>query len=159
MASKRWILFIASFVLLSFVKAQNKKADSVMTVNTLKVLVAICKNAVIVADSNKALNYAKAASRILRRSEDKKLDWKRYSDYDDSYDKKQVDEICNRINQFINIDSNYRIIQYFTKKKSEGTWHALIISYKAGGVEKKAVFAFLKIGSRFGLGGFDENYK
>lgn len=78
------------------------------------------------------------------------------SDYTKDYDKKGVDDVCERINRTVNQDSSgCKIIKYFTKKESEGTWHVLIVSYKKKGVEKTAAFAFLKIGNRFGLGDID----
>jgi len=78
------------------------------------------------------------------------------SDYTKEYDKKGVDDICERINRTANQDSSgYKIINYRTEKESEGTWHVLMVSYKRKGVERTAAYAFLKIGNRFGLGDID----
>ena len=100
--------------------------------------------------------FYKAASYIVYRGDDKARAWKVMSDYTKEYDKKGVDDVCERINRTANQDSlGYKIIKYFTEKESEGTWHVLMVSYKKKGVEKTAAFAFLKIGNRFGLGDID----
>ena len=100
--------------------------------------------------------FYKAAPYIVYRGDDKARAWKVMSDYTNEYEKKGVDDVCDRMNRTANQDSTgYRITKYFTEKESEGTWHILMVSYKKKGVEKSAAFAFLKIGNRFGLGDID----
>ena len=156
MTFKHFILLIAAFSSLSFAKAQNKKADSTAAAATLKSLLSICKN-VDFADpkTTKLGTFYKAAPSIIYRGSDKKRAWKDFANYSNAEEKKGVDEVCFRINGSVNRDSSYKIIKYFTEKESEGIWHVLTVSYKKNGTEKKASFAFLKIGKRFGLGDID----
>jgi hypothetical protein len=138
-------------------QAQPAKSDSVQVVKTLNELLLICRS-VDFADPQaiKLGSFYKAAPYIVYRGDDKKRAWKVMSDYTNEYEKKGVDDICERINRTANQDSSgYKIIKYLTEKESEGTWHVLIVSYKKKGVEKTAAYAFLKIGNRFGLGDID----
>ena len=156
MKSKLLILFIAASVALSPAKAQNAKTDSVAVATTLKSLFSICKNVDFGDPKTTELGmFYKAAPYIVYRGDDKKRAWKVFANYSNAEEKKGVDEICLRINSSVNRDSSYTIIKYFTEKESEGTWHVLMVSYKKNGAEKKAAFAFLKIGNRFGLGDID----
>jgi hypothetical protein len=156
MTSKHFILFITAFALLSLTKAQNKQADSTAAATTLRSLLSVCKN-VDFADSNtmKLGVFYKAAPYIIYQGSDKERAWKVFANYRNAEDKEGVDEVCTRINESVNRDSSYQIVKYFTEKESEGIWHMLMISYKKNGAEKKVVFAFLKIGKRFGLGDID----
>jgi len=147
------------FVLgLSFnLNAQTVKSDSAQVARTLHELLLICRS-VDFKDPlvTKLGTYYKAAAYIVYRGDDKKRAWKTVSDYTNEYEKKGVDDVCERINRTANLDSNgYKIIKYFTEKESEGTWHVLTVSYKKKGVEKTAAFAFLKIGNKFCLGDID----
>lgn len=157
---KYWILFIASFVLLSFVKAQNKKTDSITVSATFEKLVLACKETVPEDPQTKTLGrFYKASSFIIYRGADKNRAWKDFMHYDNKEEKDETDHICKRINRTANLEgSDYKITKYFTEKESEGTWHVLIITYKAEGVEKKAAYAFLKVNGKFGLGDIDLNY-
>ena len=137
--------------------AQANKTDSAQVTKTLHELLRICRT-VNFADPNviKLGTFYKAAPYIVYRGDDKSRSWKVMSDYTKEYDKKGVDDICERINRTANQDSSgYKIINYRSEKESEGTWHVLMVSYKKKGVEKKAVYAFLKIGNKFGLGDID----
>ncbi|MEO5946489.1 MAG: hypothetical protein ABIP79_06700 [Chitinophagaceae bacterium] len=148
------VLVTLSFI--SPVKAQNKLGDSLHIAATLKKLLSICKN-VDFADakvSDSGMFY-KAAPYIIYRGKNKNRAWKDFANYNNPAEKKGVDEVCNRINATVNQDSTYKILKYFTEKESEGTWHVLLLTYKRKGVEKKASFAFLKIGERYGLGDID----
>ncbi len=150
------ILFIASFVLLTFVKSQNKQADSSAAATTFKTLISICKNVDFGDPKTSELGtFYKAAPYVIYRGDDKKRAWKDFANYKNPEEKKGVDEVCFRINESVNRDSSYKIVQYITKKESEGSWHVLIINYTKKGAIKKLAFAFLKIGSRFGLGDID----
>lgn len=80
---------------------------------------------------------------------------KRFANYLHDDEKKGVNDVCTKINQTVNQDPAYKIVQYITHTESEGTWHVLTVTYIKKGVEKKAAFAFLKIGNRFGLGDID----
>jgi len=161
MTTKRWILFIASFVLLTFVEAQNKKADSLAVAAVFKSVLAACKTTVPEDPLIKTLGrFYKAAAYIVYRGADKTRTWKDFVQYDTKDERDETDGICKRVNRTVNLEgSSYSIVKYFTEKESEGTWHVLLISYKTDGIEKKAAFAFLKIGNRFGLGDIDVNYK
>jgi hypothetical protein len=150
------LLFIV-LLLNSGLKAQPAKTDSVQVAKTLHELLLICRS-VNFADPQvtKLGAFYKAAPYIVYRGDDKKRAWKVMSDYTNEYEKKGVDDVCERINRTANQDSSgYKIIKYFTEKESEGTWHVLMVSYKKKGVEKTAAYAFLKIGNKFGLGDID----
>jgi len=150
-------LLIMLLLLNSNLKAQAIKSDSAQVAKTLHELLLICRS-VDFKDPQvtKLGTFYKAAPYVVYRGDDKKRAWKTMSDYTNEYEKKGVDDVCERINRTANLDSNgYKIIKYFTEKESEGTWHVLTVSYKKKGVEKTASFAFLKIGNRFGLGDID----
>lgn len=156
---KHKILFIAIFVLGTGYssQAQTTKADSLQLAKTLHELLLICRT-VDFADPKvtKLGAFYKAAPYVVYRGDDKKRAWKVMSDYTNDYEKKGVDDICERINRTANQDtSGYKIIKYFTEKESEGIWHILVVTYKKKGVEKTAAYAFIKIGNKFGLGDID----
>ena len=147
------IAFLAGFTS----NAQANKTDSARVAKTLHELLRICRT-VSFADPNvtKLGTFYKAAPYIVYRGEDKSRAWKVMSDYTNAYEKKGVDDVCERINRTANLDSSgYKIIHYRTEKESEGTWHVLMVSYKKKGIEKSVAFAFLKIGNKFGLGDID----
>jgi hypothetical protein len=156
MISKHFILFITGFASVSFAKAQHTQTDSAKAATTLQSLLSICKK-VDFADPEtiKSGMFYKAAPYIIYRGSDEKRTWKDFANYSNTQEKKGVDDVCTRINESVNRDSSYRIVKYITKKESEGIWHVLMVSYIKNGTEKKAAFAFLKIGSRFGLGDID----
>jgi hypothetical protein len=157
MKLKYLILFCLASILNTGLKAQANKADSIQVAKTLHELLLICRT-VDFADPKVAKlgTFYKAAPYIVYRGDDKARAWKVMSDYTNVYEKKGVDDVCERINRTANQDSaGYKITKYFTEKESEGTWHILMVSYKKKGVEKSAAFAFLKIGNRFGLGDID----
>ena len=157
MKLKYLILFFLASILNTGLQAQVNKTDSIQVAKTLNELLLICCT-VDFADPKVAKmgTFYKAAPYIVYRGDDKARAWKVMSDYTKEYDKKGVDDVCERINRTANLDSTgYRITKYFTEKESEGTWHILMVSYKKKGVEKSAAFAFLKIGNRFGLGDID----
>jgi hypothetical protein len=152
MNAKYLILFIASFVLLSFVEAQNKTADSLAVVKTLRSFLVAAKN----ENPNPHARFLKAAPFIVYRGEDDKAHaWKTFVNYKNPADRKLVDGICMEVNETINRDPNYKITKYATEKESEGIWHVLSITYLKSGSPKNANVAFLKIGNRFGLGDID----
>jgi hypothetical protein len=151
MNAKSLILFTASFVLLSFVKAQNKTADSLAVVKTLRSLLVAAKN----ENPNPNVRFLKAAPFIVYRGDDKAHAWRTFVNYKNAMDRKAVDETCMEINETVNKDPNYKITKYSTEKESEGIWHLLSISYLKNGATKNVNFAFLKIGNRFGLGDID----
>ena len=156
MKIKLFLLLITATAFLSFAKAQNTNTDSAAVANTLKSLLAVCKNVDFGDPKTTSLGtFYKAAPYIVYRGSDKERAWKVFANYSNAEEKKGVDEICTRINGSVNQDDSYKIIRYATEKESEGIWHVLIISYVKKGVEKKAAFAFLKIGKHFGLGDID----
>lgn len=137
--------------------AQANKTDSALVAKTLHDLLRICRT-VDFTDANtmKLGTFYKAAPYIVYRGDDKSRAWKTMSDYTKDYDKKGVDDICERINRTANRDSTgYKIVKYITEKESEGIWHVLKVVYKVKGGEKEAAYAFLKIGNKFGLGDID----
>jgi len=147
--------------LLLIIAASNKvqsqpKNDSTAVVKVMTQLLAECKNVNFGDPKTNSLGFFyKAAPYIVYRGKDQKRKWKELCNYNNAEDKKGVDEICYKINETVNRDSNYKIVRYSTKKESEGLWHVLFVSYKKKGVEKHAIYAFLKIGDRFGLGDID----
>ncbi len=148
-------LFVSGFCIKS--EAQTTKADSLQLAKTFHELLLICRT-VDFTDNRvtKPGTFYKAAPYVVYRGDDKKRAWKVMSDYTNAYEKKGVDDICERINRTANQDSSgYKIIKYFTEKESEGTWHILMVTYKKKGVAKTAAYAFIKIGNKFGLGDID----
>ena|SRR5687767_13496691 len=138
------------------INAQNKKADSTAAASTLKTLLSICKN--VDWSDPKTMDsgyFYKAAPYIIYRGEDKTRAWKVFADYKHAEDKKIVDATCLKINETINRDSAYKIVKYHTETESEGKWHVLLITYNKKGSERRAAYAFLQIGKRFGLGDID----
>ena len=157
MKLKYLLLLIIGFIAGFNAEAQANKADSAAVAKTLHDLLRICRT-VDFADPNvtKLGTFYKAAPYIVYRGDDKKRAWKVMSDYTNDYEKRGVDDVCERINRTANLDSTgYKITKYIAEKESEGTWHVLMVSYKVKGVDKKAVYAFLKIGNKFGLGDID----
>ena len=137
-------------------KAQQSPSDSLRLAKTLNELSVICKS--IDFKDPKAIKlgaFYKAAPYIVYHGDDAKRAWKDFANYKNDAEKKGVDDICLRINGTVNRDSSYKIVQYIIEKEPEGTWHVLMISYKKHNAEKKAGFAFLKIGDRFALGDID----
>ena len=153
----RYFLSLLVFVLFSTVVfAQKISPDSLKVVQTLKELLTVCSSIDFLDPKVTQLGtFYKAAPYIVYRGDDKKRDWKAFANYNNAAEKTGVDNVCYRINQSVNADPEYKIIKYITKTESEGTWHVLIIAYKKKGLEKKAAFAFLKIGDRYGLGDID----
>jgi hypothetical protein len=157
MKLKYLLLLMMAFTAGFNAEAQANKTDSAQLAKTLHDLLRICRK-VNFADPNvtKLGTFYNAAPYIVYRGDDKTRAWKVMADYTNAYEKKGVDEVCERINRTANQDSSgYKIIKYITEKESEGTWHVLMITYKIKGVEKKAAYAFLKIGNKFGLGDID----
>lgn len=157
MKIKMLLLLLIAFAAGFNANAQAGKTDSAQVARTLHELLRICRS-VNFADPNvtKLGTFYKAAPYIVYRGDDKSRAWKVMSDYTKEYDKKGVDDICERINRTANQDSSgYKIINYRSEKESEGTWHVLMVSYKKKGVERTAAYAFLKIGNKFGLGDID----
>jgi len=136
--------------------AQTITADSAAVAKTLHELLKLCGTVDFTDPKVTALGtFYKAAPYIIYRGEDKKRNWKDFADYSRDKEKKQVDEVCERINRTANQDSAYNITKYIAQTESEGTWHVLLVTYKKKGVEKTTAYAFLKIGKRFGLGDID----
>lgn len=157
MKLKQLILLYLVLLFYTDSNAQTSKTDSVQVAQTLHELLRICRS-VNFADPNvtRLGTFYQAAPYIVYRGDDKKRAWKTMSDYTNAYEKKGVDDACERINRTANQDSTgYKIIKYMTEKESEGTWHVLVVSYKKRGEMKTAAFAFLRIGNRFGLGDID----
>jgi len=146
------------FLLAALVKPSvaGAQTDSAAAAEALRSLLSVCKNVDFGDPKTSELGmFYKAAGLIVYRGDDKKRAWKTFADYSNAEEKKGVDEVCLRINGTVNQDSSYTITKYITEKESEGTWHVLLVRYKRKGTEKKAAFAFLKIGNRFGLGDID----
>ena len=99
--------------------------------------------------------FYKAAPYIAYMGDDESRKWKDVADYTKPEERIQVDDICSKINNTVNQDSNYKFIGYRIEHESEGTWHAMTISHKKKGENKRTALAFLKIGDRFILGDID----
>ena len=140
----------------STAQAQITKKDSLAVVKRYVELLDICKKGNIADPSaNAAGLFSKAAPYIVYRGDDEKRAWKTFCNYAVAEEKRGVDEVCTEINETVNRDPNYKIVQYHTEKESEGIWHLLMVTYVKAGKEKNAVFAFLKIKGQFGLGDID----
>jgi hypothetical protein len=160
MSRKPLILFIASFVLLSFINAQNKKADSVAVSATFTAFITACKAADIPDIKASTLGkFYKAAVYVVYRGTDKKRKWKDFVQYENGEERMETDRLCKRVIRSVILDNNYKVTKYFIEKEFEGTWHVLIVNYKIDKNEYQASFAFLKIGKRFGIGDIDQNYQ
>ena len=136
--------------------AQNNSADSAQVAKTLKEIFTACLAFDFTDPKVQEMGpFYKAAPYILYRGEDKSRSWKDFANYKNPDERKGVNEVCERINGTVNRDKNFIITKYFTETESEGTWHVLMVTYDKKGVTKKAAFAFLKIGDKFGLGDID----
>ena len=153
MRTKYWILFIASFVLLSFVKAQNKNTDSADAVIVLKKLLKIYK------EDNAASDKVNLAPYIVYKGTDEERSWKSTCNYNKEDDKKRVDEMFVKIKKSIRLGSNYTIIHYLTEKESEGVWHVLVTELKKDGELQHVAYAFLRLGNKFYLGDIELHYE
>lgn len=144
------------FLLCSTCLIKATDSDSSKVTKVFTELISICKNVDFADPKSFELGYFyKAAPYVVYRGEDKNRKWKDIANYSNPNEKTGVDAICERINQSVNQDSNYKILQYSTETESEGTWYILMVSFIRKGVEKKAAFAFLKINNRFVLGDID----
>ena len=156
MKLKSLVLPLACSFILTGLKAQDTVADSLKLVKTFKELLTICRTVDFADPKVKELGlFYKAAPYVIYQGEDKNREWKDFANYKNEPERKGVDETCLRINGTVNRDQSYKIEGYLTKNESEGIWHVLLISYLKKGVTKKMIFAFLKIGDRFGLGDID----
>ena len=156
MKASHSILLFACLCMATAVKAQVPATDSVNAARTLKELLAICRTVDFADPKVIELGlFYKAAPYIIYHGTDTSRAWKSFANYKNVDERKEVDDICLRINGTVNRDKDFRIMRYFTEKESEGTWYLLMVTYDKKGVTKKAVFAFLKIGDRFVLGDID----
>ena len=114
------LLFVVVF-LHADLKAQTAKADSAQVAKTLHDLLLICRTVDFTDPQvTKLGTFYKAAPYIVYRGDDKSRAWKVMSDYKNEYEKRGVDDICERINRTANQDSSgYKIIKYLTEKESE----------------------------------------
>jgi hypothetical protein len=153
---KRIILLQITFIFTLNVLGQKPKSDSMQVVQTLQELLLICKTVDFNDPNEKKLGpFYKASNFIIYRGENKNRAWKDYANYKNSNEKKEVDAVCERINNSVNQDPNYKIIKFFTKRESEGKWYIVEVLYFKQEQSKKAVFAFLKVKGHYGLGDID----
>lgn len=149
---------ILCFLMLSFCMngLGQKTKDSTEVAQTLKEIVLLCKTVDFNDPKVSELGtFYKVAPYIVYRGEDKKRSWKVAADYTKEEEKKGVDEVCYKINNGINQDSNFVIKGFRTESESEGVWYVLTVSYIRKGKPKTSEFAFLKIKNRFLLGDID----
>ena len=148
------VIFVSVFVLLA--TAQNKKSDSLTVATTFKELLSICHNVDFndpkVQDSGM---FYKATPYIIYRGKDQRRNWVDFTNYKNADEIERVDGVCTHINKVLPPDNSYTITKYFTEKESEGVWHVLMVTTKIKSVDKELAFAFLKVGSRFGIGDID----
>ena len=153
---KAHLLALALFLTAPLVSLGQSSKDSLAVVKAMKELLAICKSVDFADPKTSSLGlFYKAAPYVIYRGNDEQRKWKEFCKYENAEDKKGVDETCYKINETINRDSTYKIVRYSTKKESEGLWHVLFVSYKKKDVVKHAIYAFLKVNGRFGLGDID----
>jgi len=153
---KVYLVALALFLMSPMTSLAQASKDSLAVVKTMKELLAICKAVDFRDPKTSSLGlFYKAAPYIVYRGNDEKRKWKEFCKYENAEDKKGVDETCTNINETVNRDSTYKIVRYSTKKESEGLWYILFVSYKKKNVERHAIYAFLKINGRFGLGDID----
>jgi hypothetical protein len=155
MKTKLLILAALFVIPMSFLKAQ-KTSDSIKLAKTFTDLITICRS--VDPKDPKVVKFGEfynAAPYVIYRGKNTRRQWKDFADYMKEEEKKEVDNICLKINDTVNQDTSYKIIQYLTKLESEGKWHVLIVSYMRKGVLKHTAYAFLKIKGSFGLGDID----
>lgn len=155
MVKKLFISCLMVLLLSSYGFAQKTK-DSTYVAQTLKEILTLCKT--VDFSDPKVLElgtFYKVAPYIVYRGEDKKRAWKEAADYTREEEKKRVDEVCYKINNGVNQDSNFVITGFRTETESEGLWYVLTVSYIRKGKPKTAYFAFLKIQDKFLLGDID----
>ncbi|MFN8243513.1 MAG: hypothetical protein U0X40_05610 [Ferruginibacter sp.] len=151
------LLLLMNLAIAIPVVAQATRTDSARIASTLTELARICRSVDFKDPKTQEQgSFYKAASYIVYRGEDNKRKWKDFANYRDAAERKAVDEVCLRINATINRDPAFRITGYQTQKESEGTWHALTVSYTVEGESRSLLFAFLYVKGRYALGDIDK---
>lgn len=152
MKASQYLLFVFALMLSVAAKAQ----DSAKVAKTFNDLISLCRNVDWGDPKVQELGlFYKAAPYIVYKGDDEKRKWKVAANYSDPKEKEQVNNVCYKINETVNQDSSYKIVGYLTQKESEGEWHVLLINYVRKGKDKRAAYAFLKIGDKFLLGDID----
>ncbi len=153
---KHFILLLLTGTCAVATAQKSSDADSATVAQTLHSLATICQT-LNFADPQvqQQGTFYKAAPYVVYRGQDSKRKWKTFCNYKKPADRAGVDNVCERINQTINQDTAWHILQYSTQKESEGKWHVLEVEYTRKGNRQHAIFAFLKIGNRFGIGDID----
>ncbi len=147
--------FIALLMVLSSIQnsTAQKASDSLQVVNTMKELFAICRSVDFNDPKTKSLGtFYKAAPYIVYSGDDQKRTWKDFTNYNNTEEKKVVDQTCLRINEMFNAEGSYQVVRYYYRREAEGIWHVLLVTYKKKDIVRRATFAFFQIGNRYGLG-------
>ncbi len=102
-------------------------------------------------------DYRRAAPLFIFRSAntDRKKPWKTFCDPMDNAHLTYVQSEAFTIAQVFDTGSRYKIEKYECERQSEGEWHVLTVVVKDSVDWKTVIFAFLRVGGRYGLGDID----
>jgi hypothetical protein len=152
------IIFLSILIFL-FVKTGNAatsaSSDSARVIKELEEFIGFCKKIDGEHTEHNDKYFKKAAAYVIYRGGDVKRKWKDFIDVKNKREMTEVESICFRMRNSVAKDPSYKITGYKTDEESEGVWHIVYVDYTQDGVAKKAIFAFLKINNRFGIGDID----
>ncbi|HYG51991.1 MAG TPA: hypothetical protein VD905_13865 [Flavobacteriales bacterium] len=129
--------------------------DSAKAVKSLTEFLGLCKKISREKPEKNSGYFKKAAAFVIYRGSDTKRKWKDFTNPKNKREMSEVESICYRVHTSVCKDPGYKITRYKTEEESEGVWHLVYVDYTSDGVIKTAVFAFLKVNNRFGIGDID----
>lgn len=99
----------------------------------------------------KDANHEKLAEYILYRGKDETRNWKDIADYNDPFEKQQVQAAANII--FNHVDgAEYKFGKYETEEESEGEWNVIHVTFTKNEKENTVIFSMLLVNGAFRLG-------
>ena len=115
--------------------------DKEQSKEDLTKLFSLCKNG----------KHDSVALYTVYRGTDETRKWKDTYNYDNNAEKREVEEICKRINSNLETAPDFVFKEFKKETESEGTWYIWEIMFG----EKKVYFAILKINGKYCLGDID----
>jgi hypothetical protein len=106
-------------------------------------------------DLSRRLKYKDLADYFVYGGPDKKRAYKELVNPADPKEMRVVEKNTRRIKGYLDNSREYKILNFFTEKESEGEWCILEVRFKQPGNDKTVYFAFLEINGRYSLGDID----
>lgn len=132
------------------------ESDSIQVVTTLEEMFTVCNSSSPEINGSDVIIFDRLAPYLSYCCEDESRKGKEAFDYNKADDRRQVDEIGNKIKNWLESFDSYSVKKYMTQAKKDGTvWYGLVIEFKNKNTNEEKVFAFLKIGGSFLLGDID----